>query len=272
MVKISELLIPVALFPATTTSQRVSFHTINRKTGNQVRRQFIDEETEQPVEKENQVKGYALSQSEYVVLKPKEIEEAIPESDKTIHVKAFIPCAEVDTVYLDRPYFLTPSGSIANEGFALMREGMRRTKVAALGSAVLFRRIRTLLLYPQGPLLIAHMLHFSYEVRPASEVFEHIPELKIEGEMLELAKHIIKTKCGKFDPREFDDRYEEALAALVRAKIAGRGFKAPKPPKETRGRDLMDALRKSAEAAGEPPPNAKAGKRKTEATNRRKAS
>jgi DNA end-binding protein Ku len=87
---------------------------------------------------------------------------------------------------------LTPSGSIANEGFGLIREGMRRKK-AALGSTVLFRRIRTLLLYPQGPLLIAYMLHFTYEVWPASEVFEHIPEPKMEGEMLELAKHIIKT-------------------------------------------------------------------------------
>ena len=272
-IKISELTIPVALYSAATTSERVAFHTINRKTGNRVRRQFFDEETEQAVPKENQVKGYEISQGQYVILEPKEIEEAIPESDKTIRIEAFLPSAEVDTAYFDKPYFLTPSGSIGDESFALISEGMRRRNVAAVGRAVLFRRLRTLLLRTEGPLLAAHTLHFDYEVRPASEIFDDIPELKIEGEMLDLAKHIIKTKAGKFNPREFDDRYEEALAELVKAKIAGREFKAPKPPKETKVIDLMDALRKSAQAAGAPAPKAKAGKKKkTEAAPRRKAS
>jgi len=272
-VKISELTIPVALYSAATTSERVSFHTINRKTGNRVRRQFVDEETEQPVEKENQVKGYEISQGQYVIIEPKEMQEAIPESDKTISIQTFLPYSDVDTAYFDKPYFLAPSGNVANEGFGLISEGMRRKNVAAVGRAVLFRRLRTLLLRTEGPLLVAHTLHFDYEVRPASEIFDDIPELKIEGEMLDLAKHIIKTKAGKFNPREFDDRYEEALAELVKAKIAGREFKAPKPPKETKVIDLMDALRKSAQAAGEPAPKAKAGKKKkTEAAPRRKAS
>lgn len=272
-VKISELTIPVALYSAATTSERVSFHTINRKTGNRVRRQFVDEETEQPVEKENQVKGYEISQGQYVIIEPKEMQEAIPESDKTISIQTFLPYSDVDTAYFDKPYFLAPSGNVANEGFGLISEGMRRKNVVALGRAVLFRRLRTLLLRAQGPLLVAHTLHFDYEVRTASEIFDDIPELKIEGEMLDLAKHIIKTKSGKFNPREFDDRYEEALAELVRAKIAGREFKQPKPPKETKVIDLMDALRQSAEAAGKPAPKAKtARKKKTEAAPRRKAS
>jgi DNA end-binding protein Ku len=272
-VKISELTIPVALYSAATTSERVSFHTINRKTGNRVRRQFVDEETEQPVEKENQVKGYEISQGQYVIIEPKEMQEAIPESDKTINIQTFLPYSDVDTAYFDKPYFLAPSGNVANEGFGLISEGMRRKNVVALGRAVLFRRLRTLLLRAQGPLLVAHTLHFDYEVRTASEIFDDVPELKIEGEMLDLAKHIIKTKSGTFNPREFDDRYEEALAELVRAKIAGREFKPPKAPKETKVIDLMDALRQSAEAAGKPAPKAKAArKKKTEAAPRRKAS
>jgi DNA end-binding protein Ku len=272
-VRISELTIPVALYSAATTSERVSFHTINRKTGNRVRRQFVDEETEQPVEKENQVKGYEISQGQYVIIEPKEMQEAIPESDKTIRIQTFLPYSDVDTAYFDKPYFLAPSGNVANEGFGLISEGMRRKNVVALGRAVLFRRLRTLLLRAQGPLLVAHTLHFDYEVRTASEIFDDVPELKIEGEMLDLAKHIIETKSGKFNPREFDDRYEEALAELVRAKIAGREFKPPKQPKEAKVIDLMDALRQSAEAAGKPAPKAKtARKKKTEAAPRRKAS
>jgi DNA end-binding protein Ku len=271
-IKISELTIPVALYSAATTSERVAFHTINRDTGNRVRRQFIDEETEKPVEKEKQVKGFEISQGQYIILKPEEIQEAIPESDKTIRIEAFLPFDQVDTAYFDKPYFLAPSGSIANEGFGLISEGMRRKGVAAIGRAVLFRRVRTLLLRVEGPLLLANTLHFDYEVRPAAEVFDEIPETKIEGEMLDLAKHIIKTKSGTFDPREFDDRYEEALAELVKAKIAGREFKAPKPPKETKVVDLMDALRKSAEAAGASAPKAKGRKKKAEPAARRKSS
>jgi DNA end-binding protein Ku len=275
-IKVAELTIPVALYSAATTSERIAFHTVNRKTGNRLRRQFIDEETEKPVEKEDQVKGYELGQGQYVILDPKEIQAAIPESDKTIGIEAFLPCPEVDTAYFDKPYFLAPSGAVGNEAFALLREAMRRQKVAAVGRAVLFRRVRRLLLRAQGPLLLANTLNFDYEVRPASDAFADIPEVKIEGEMLDLAKYIIQTKSGTFNPREFDDRYEEALAELVKAKIAGREFKAPKPPKETKVVDLMEALRRSAQSAGKAAPAKTKAKsraeKKPERAPRRKAS
>ncbi len=196
-IKISELAFPVALYAAATTSERISFHTINRKTGNRVRRQFVDEETERPVEREAQVKGYEISKDHYVVLEQDEINETVPESDKTIRIEAFIPNPEIDTVYFDRPYFLTPSGAIGNEAFTVLREGMKHKKVAALARAVLFRRVRTLLLRAEGPGLIADTLNFDYEVRPADKAFDDIPQLKIQGEMLDLAKHIIDTKSGQ---------------------------------------------------------------------------
>jgi DNA end-binding protein Ku len=271
----------VALYSAATTSERISFHTINRKTGNRVRRQFVDEETERSVERDKQVKGYEIAQDQYVILGPEEIQQAVPESDKTIRVEAFIPCGEVDSVYFDKPYFLAPSSGVANDSFALLREGMKRKKVAALAKAVLFRRVRTLLLRVQEPLIVAHTLNFDYEVRAADEVLDDLPDLKIEGEMLDLAKYIIETKSGRFNPREFDDRYEKALGELVKAKIAGREFKAPKPPKETKVVDLMNALRESAKAAGKPAPKAKekaaakskpASRKKPDAAPRRKAS
>lgn len=270
-IKLSELTFPVALYAAATTSERVSFHIINRQTGNRVRREFIDEESEHPVEREAQVKGYEIGKGEYVLLDPEEIEAAIPQSDKTIRIESFLPCSDVDTAYFDRPYFLTPSGQVGNEAFAMLREGMNKKEVAALGRAVLFRRMRTLLLRPLGAGLAANTLNFDYEVRPADEIFDNIPKIKIEGEMLTLAKHIIDTKSGSFDPRGFDDRYELALAELVKAKIAGREYKPPKPPKETKVVDLMEALRKSAKSAGKA--SAKPRTRKKPApAQRRKAS
>lgn len=271
-VKVSELAFPVALYAGATTSKRVSFHILNRKTGNRVHRQYIDEETEKPVEKDQQVKGYQTGEDQYVILQPEEVAEAVPESDKTIRVEGFIDCPEVDTVYFDKPYYLAPADGVIGEPFAVLREGMRRKKVAALARAVLFRRVRTLLLRAQGPGLVANTLNFDYEVRAAAEVFDDLPDMKIEGEMLDLAKHIIETKAGDFDPRAFDDRYDQALAELVKAKMEGREIKAPKRPKETKVVDLMDALRRSAGASGrkKPAKKATAGKGKKAAPEKRR--
>lgn len=246
--KIAELVCPVALYSAAAANDRIELHTINRATGHRVRRQFVDSETGKPVEKEDQVRGYEIAKGRYVLLDPEEIEAAVPESDKTLSVSAFIPCAGIDDVYLDRPYFLTPADKEAEEAYLLIRLGLQRKNVAAIAQTVLFRRLRTVLIRADDGGLSASTLHFDYEVRSSAEAFEEIPERKISGEMLELAEHIIATKEGTFDPAAFHDRYEAALADLVRAKLEGKAIAPPAPQKETRVGDLMAALRASAEA------------------------
>jgi DNA end-binding protein Ku len=282
--KVGEVTCPVALHAAVSTSDRIAFHTINRATGHRVKRQFVDEETGKPVEGEDQVKGYEVSRGEYVMLEPDEVKAVVPQSDKTLAVESFIGGDEIDDVYLDRPYYMTPGSAVAEDTFALLREGMRAKEVAALARAVLFRRVRTLLVRPHEKGMVATTLHFDYEVRSAAEAFRDIPKIKIEGEMLDLAKHIISTKSGTFDPGKFDDRYEAAVAELVKAKLAGKPIEARKPPKAEKVIDLMEALRQSAGAARAPKARspikgkkatAKAkAKRKaaSEATRRRKAS
>ena len=244
--QVAELTCPVALYTAASTSDRIAFHTLNRATGHRVRRQFVDQETGHPVEADQQVKGYEVAPDDYVVLEPDEIAVAVPESDKTLAIQSFVRCEAVDTVYLDRPYYLRPSSPAAEEAFALLREGLRAKKVAALARAVLFRRVQTLLVRPHDEGLIASTLNFDYEVWPAAEAFHDIPARRIEGEMLDLAKHIIATKRGTFDPAKFEDRYEAALAELVRAKLEGRPIKIRKPPTPAKVVDLMEALRQSA--------------------------
>jgi len=266
-IRVGEVMIPVALYAAATTTKRISFHIINRNTGHRVHREYIDEETGKPVEREHQVKGYEIAPDEYIVLQPDEIAEAVPEGDKTLKIEAFIPCPEVEAVYFDKPYFVAPADETFSDSFAVLREGMRKKKVAALARAVLFRRVRTVMLRVQGLGLIAHTLNFDYEVRSSTEVFGDLPAMKIEDEMLDLARHIIKTKSGKFDPREFDDRYDQAVAELVKAKIEGRKIPKPKPPKETKVTSLMDALRESAKVSGKSKPPAPS-KRKAAASPR----
>lgn len=243
--RFGEVTAPVALYTATSTSDRIAFHTVNRETGNRVRREFIDSVSGKPVEKEDQVKGYEIGDERYVVLEPEEVASAVPESDKTLRVQAFIPCDDVEKVYFDKPYYLTPD-KMGTDAFALLREGMRKKKVAAIAQTVLFRRMRTVLLRPHDKGLIATTLNFDYEVRSTKEAFKEIPDIKIEGEMLDLAKHIIGMKKGTFSAEEFDDRYEAALADLIKAKLEGKSLPKRAPPKVSKAKDLLEALRQSA--------------------------
>lgn len=247
--KVGEVSCPVALYTAASTSDRIAFHTLNRKTGNRVRRVFVDEDTGKTVDRDEQVKGYEVASGEYVVLSPDEIAAAVPDSDKTLSITAFIGCDAIDDLYFDKPYYLAPTDAEAAEAFTLIREGMRKKKVAALAQTVLFRRVRTVLIRAHDDGLIATTLNFDYEVRDAEDVFADVPDIGIAGEMLDLAQHIIKTKRGQFDPRDFDDRYESALADLVRAKIEGRKIQPRKEAKPEPVVDLMEALRESAAMA-----------------------
>jgi DNA end-binding protein Ku len=244
--KIAQLACPVALYTAASTSDRIAFHIINRTTGHRVHRQFVDSETGDPVEKENQVKGFEVAKGDYVRLELEEIASAIPESNKTINVSAFVSCDDVDDVYFDKPYYLAPAERRDGEVFGLIREGLIRNKAAAIARAVLFRRERTLLIRAYDGGLIATTLHFDYEIRSAKEAFAEIPDVKIEGEMMELAKHIIETKMGVFDPSKFEDRYEAALTELVKAKMEGRKIEVPKVPRPEKVVNLLEALRASA--------------------------
>jgi DNA end-binding protein Ku len=259
--KIAEVTCPVALYAAASTTDRVALHTINRPTGNRIRRQFVDAGTGETVERDDQVKGYEVGKDEYISVEPDEIAAVIPHGDKTLTVSAFIDLAGVDDLYLDKPYCLAPSDRSADETFALVREGMRAAKAAAVAQAVLFRRVRTLLIRPFDNGLAATTLNFDYEVRPAEQVFSAVPAKKITGEMLDLAIHIIKTKQGKFDPHAFHDRYEGALTELVKLKVAGKPIPKPTTAPSEATVTLIQALRDSAVASGRPSAKSPAKKR-----------
>lgn len=268
---VGELICPVTLHGAVSEGERISFHIINRETGHRVRRRFVDSENGKPVEDEDIVKGYETSGRDFVILEPEEVEAAVPKSDKRLEMQTFIACNDVDTTFFERPYFVAPAAEDATEAYALIREAMEEKKVAGLARTVLFRRVRTLLLRPHEEGMIATTLNFDYEVRDDAEIFEDISDTRVSVEMLDLARHIIETKMGRFEPSEFDDRYEQAVAELVQAKLAGRRPKKPRKIETGKVTDLMEALRRS---AGVERADAKRGKTKAtgrEAGQRRKA-
>ncbi|MBY5645885.1 Ku protein [Rhizobium leguminosarum] len=247
---VGEVSCGVALYTAASTSERITFNTVNKATGNRVNRIFIDGATEEPVSKEDQTKGFEVGDGRYIIIDPDEIAATIPQSNKTLEIEAFVPCSEIDDVYFDKPYYLTPSDRVGSDAFTLLRDGMKNARVAAIARTVLFRRMRSVLIRPHDNGMIATTLQYDYEVRSTKSAFEGIPKLKIEGEMLDLAKHIISTKIGTFDPATFDDRYEQAVAELVKAKLEGKAPPKPKKVQVSKPNDLLSALRESAGLAG----------------------
>ncbi|MBJ3784025.1 non-homologous end joining protein Ku [Devosia sediminis] len=252
-IKIAEIVCPVAMYTAATTSERISLHLVNRKTGNRLQRVYMDEKTKKPVEREDQVKGYEAREGQYVVLESEEIAAAVPNSDKVLTVDNFITCSEIETTFFDKPYYLLPGNDAAEEAFILIREALKKSKAAAIAHTVLFRRMRPVLIRAHEKGLIATTLNFDYEVRSAKQAFKDITAKKIDPEMMEFAQHILSKKAGKFDPSKFEDRYEGALTELVRAKIEGRKIIPFKKPEPTKPNDLLEALRMSAEGKGAEP-------------------
>lgn len=271
--KIGDIGCAVALYTAVSSSEKLSFNIVNRKTGNRVERQFVDSETGKPVDRDDQVKGYETEGGRHIVLEPDEIADLMPESDKLLNVSSFIECDDIDKLYFDRPYHLAPVEPEDAEALQLLARAMVDENVAAIAEGVLFRRNRTLLIRPDGHgAIIATTLNFNYEVRSAATTFKNIPDIKFDKEMLTLAQHIISTKSGHFKPEDYHDRYDAALLELVKAKIEGR--KPPKRKAEPKGKviDLMDALRESAKMGGEANGKRKAASAKKSTAKQRKAS
>jgi DNA end-binding protein Ku len=244
--KLSLVSCSVALYPATTTSQRVRFNIINKQTGNRIRNEVVDAETGDPVEPEDRVKGYQFEKGQYVLVEEEELDNVALESTHTIDIEQFVPMSEVDRIYLDESFYIVPQDEMAQEAFAVIREAMRKDDLVGLARVVIYRREHLLLLAPRGKGLMATALRYKTEVRNQKNYFDDIENIKVPPDMLKLAVQILESKKGHFDPSKFEDRYENALMELIKAKRAGK-----KPPVVSEERpsnviNLMDALRRSA--------------------------
>jgi len=259
--KLSLVSCAVALYPATTTAERVRFHIINRKTGDRIRNDIVDAETGQPVEPEDRVKGYEFEKGQYVLLEEDELDNVALASTHTIEIEEFVPMAQVDRIYLDESFYLVPQDEVGREAFAVIREAMRKKDLVGLARVVIYRRERLMLLAPRGKGLMATALRYNTEVRDEKDYFDDIPDIKVPPDMLKLAVHILDSKKGRFDPGKFEDRYESALNELIAAKRAGKKAPMVAEPKPSNVINLMDALRRSAKGGHAPARKAARAKR-----------
>jgi DNA end-binding protein Ku len=256
--KLSLVSCPIALYPASSSSERVSFNRINKKTGNRLKQQNVDAETGEPVDREDIGRGYEIGKGQYLQVEDEELEKIQIDSTHTIAIDSFVPRLEIDDRYLDSPYYVAPTDPVGQEAFAVIRDAIRDKGMVGLGRVVLTRREHVMMLEAFDRGLLATTLRYAYEVRDQGAYFEDIPELKLPPEMTQLAGHIIETKAAHFDPQKFEDHYETALVELLKQKQAGRVVEPAQEegPAPRRVINLMDALRASIGAETEKKPAA----------------
>jgi DNA end-binding protein Ku len=269
--KLSLVSCPIALYPAASSSERVSFNRINKKTGNRLKQQLVDAETGQPVDKEDVGRGYEVGKGQYIQVEDAEIDSIKIESTHTIDIDSFVPRTEIDDRYLDTPYYIAPTDQVGQEAFSVIRDAIREKHLVALARVVLSRREHVIMLEAFDKGLLGTTLRYAYEVRDKAGYFEDIPDLKLPAEMKELAGHIVSSKSGHFDPSRFQDHYENALVDLLRAKQAGRiAQPAKEEPAPQRVINLMDALRASIGADTQKKPAAASTKARAGTAAKRK--
>ena len=239
---------PIALYPASSLSEKVSFNRVNRKTGNRLKQQNVDSETGEVVPKEDMARGYKIETGQYLIVEDEELEAVQIESTRIIDIDQFVPKNEIDERYIESPYYIAPDGQVGQDAFAVIRDTLGKLNMVALGRVVLTRREHVIALEPKGRGLLGMTLRYPYEVRDEQSYFEDIPELKLPKEMLDLATHIVNTKSGHFDPSHFEDRYENALIDLLKKKEAGEKIEPARGAPPPRVVNLMDALRASIDA------------------------
>ena len=258
--RLSLVTCPVALYPATSDTEKVSFNQINRKTGHRIKYAKVDADTGEEVAAEDIMKGYKVDTDTYIEVSKDELDDLALESTRTIEIDEFVPKSDIDNRYLIRPYYLVPDGKVGHDAFAVIRETIRSMNKVAIGRVVLTNREHIIALEPLDNGLMGTLLRYPYEVRSAEEYFEDIQDVKVTKDMLDLARHIVEQKSGSFEPGQFEDRYESALIDLINQKRNGLPTAAKSAPKSSGNViNLMDALKRSlASEKQSAPPAAKA--------------
>jgi DNA end-binding protein Ku len=266
--KLSLVSCPIALFPATSEREKIRFHQINKETGHRIKYQKLDAESGDEVAAENVIKGYEVGKGEYLEINPEELEAVAIESKRTIEIDEFVPKNEIDELYLNTPYYIVPDGEVGQQAFAVIREAICEEGMVAIAKVVFTSREHIIALEARDKGLLGITLRYPYEIRKPKDYFDDIPDVKIPNDMLELARHIVKTKVGHFKPERFEDQYENALKDLIRKKQSGKPIEAPERREPAKVINLMDALRRSV-AAEKKPPAGRAAARKTASRQRR---
>lgn len=275
-IQISLVSFGVSLFPATESASEITFHQIDRKTGERIRHRNVSEDRG-PVDRADIVKGYEYRKGEYVTVEPEEIAHLRIPSKKTLEIVQFVDVKEIDPEFFEKPYFVVPESGSQAQAFAVIQKALRDSGKAGLGEAAFGGREHLVALMPpqdsKSRGLMAYTMRYAAELRKPADYFGDIKDVEVDKDQLSLAKELIRRNTHPFNPSKFVDDYEVALRELIEAKIEHQPIpQEEKTPKRAKVINLMDALRQS---VGETDPDTKrkAPQRDhTDAKNKDKAS
>ncbi|ESZ24797.1 MULTISPECIES: Ku protein [unclassified Mesorhizobium] len=253
----------VKIVGATSEATKIDFKILNRKDGLPVKSAYVDEETGDVVKAEDQIKGYEADKDDFIHVEPDELKKLKLTSQHTLDVDSFVPVAEIDTRYLEKPYYLIPADGASLEAFAVLRDAMAKKRVAARSCVVLYQRGREVLIQPLGKGMLLTELRTHNEMTSEDTVFDDVKSAKYDSDLLEIAGLLIDKKVTKFDPSKFEDTYEDALIAMIDAKRKGKKPPKPVPKPKENVVDLASVLRKSLAKEGIGQDRPKANSRKS---------
>lgn len=242
--KLSLVSCPVRLYPASTASERIRFNQLHKDTHNRINMKPVDPELGL-VDRSDLVKGYEYEDKKYIILADEDLEAVKLETNHTMAIEAFVEADEIDVIWQDTPYYLAPDGAMAEETFIVLREAMRAAGKVAIARLVLSSRERVVTIGPRDKGMFVCTLRAPNEVRATSAYFDDIAAGEPDTEMLQLAEALIAQKTAKFDPAAYEDRYEQALMAMIKEKLKGHKPIIAAAPERGNVVNLMDALKAS---------------------------
>jgi DNA end-binding protein Ku len=256
-IRLALVSLPVKVYSATKSASRIAMHQIHAPTGKRIRYEKVVPGIG-PVRADDIVKGFEYEKGSYVLLDDQDLDKIRIESRKTIDLVQFVDAHEIDPVYFERPYYVVPDGELAEDGFIVIREALKRTRKVGLGQMALRGGEQVVAIKPCGRGLLLETLRFEDEIRKADPLFAGIEEDEPDAELVDLAEELIRRKAGPFDAEAFKDNYTEAFKELVARKLSaksGRKVSDQEPaPRPGGGKvvDLMDALKASVARGGKP--------------------
>ena len=256
-IRLALVSIAVELYPATKSGSSISFNQIHEPTGQRIKYEKVVPGVG-PVDRDDIIKGFEIEKGSYVLLDDEEIEAVKLESKKTLELVQFVDAHEIDVLYYEKPYFVVPADTLAEDAFLVLRDALRAQKKVGLGQLSVRGKEQLVSLKPCGDGMVLEMLRYADEVRRAHSYFDEIPDHQPEPELLELAEALIEKKTAPFKPEAFHDRYQDALRRLIDEKAKAKGANVVEEADEpaatgTNVIDLMAALKKSVDTASAAP-------------------
>ena len=265
--------IPVGLAPATAPKARasdVTFRTLHRECGTPIKQKRWCPLHDREVSADELVKGWEVSKGQFVIVEDADL-EAIEQRDtsRAIEISRFVPLAEVDPLFFDRTYFLAPSSAEAQRRpYVLLLNAMKETGMAAIGRMVIRGNENFVLIRPKGEALVLETLFLAEDVRSQAEIDEAVEAVDVQEPELELARQVIDSLVGEWEPEDLHSEYRQNLRTLLEAKLAGEEIAMPEPVADAPVIDLMEALKKSVAASKERDGDKPAARKKTSSRKR----